>query len=173
MCLGCTLGYSGGSSLPSREREAHVSARAHAFAPTCVFAFVYGCVRVGRRYHMDLPYDQRAVGCAILAHVRDRRRRRQLRHWRLLLRWQRVTHHLQHHHHLLQGRVGEHRWRCLTGLGQGGGRVVLDGHSGGTKGCYWRCTTGHCCGYYCRYRRGTIGVWGVLSGDSRGTLGIL
>jgi hypothetical protein len=165
--LGCTIGYSARSSLPSWEREAHVFARAHALAPTCMFAFVSsdGCVRVGRRYHVDLPCDQRAVGCACWAHVRDRRRRRHLRHRRLLLRW----HHLQQSRHLPQRRVGEHRWRCVTGLGQGG-IGVLNGHSGVVIGDV---LLGNYCGHYWGYRRGTIGVWGVLSGDSRGTLGVL
>jgi hypothetical protein len=53
----------------------------------------------GRRCHVDLPYDQRAVGCAMDAHVCDRRRRRYLRHRRL-------------RQHLLPGRVGEYRRRC-------------------------------------------------------------
>jgi hypothetical protein len=80
------------------------------------------CVGVGhrsvrpcaRRRDVDEPYDQRAVGCAICAHDRDRRRRRHLRHRRL------------QRQHLLPGRVGERRRRCVTGLARGA-RGVLGG----------------------------------------------
>ncbi len=53
----------------------------------------------GRRCDLDEPHDQRAVGCAIWAQERHRRRRRHLRPRRL-------------RRHKLQGRVGEHRRRC-------------------------------------------------------------
>jgi hypothetical protein len=72
----------------------------------CVLRWCHRPVaRVGRRCEVDTLARQRAVGCAIWAHVRDRRRRRHLRHRR-----RRQQH--------LQGRVGEHRQRCgpLTGL---------------------------------------------------------
>ncbi len=76
------------------------------------------CVGVGhrsvrlcaRRRDVDEPYDQRAVGCAIFAHVRDRRCRRHLRHRRL-------RKHRQHRHH--QRRMEEHRRRCAAGVSQG------------------------------------------------------
>jgi hypothetical protein len=68
-----------------------------------------GSARVGRRCHVDEPHGQRAVGCAIWAHVRGRRRRRHLRHRRL-------------RQHPLPGRVGEHRRRCAAGLCPGVGR---------------------------------------------------
>jgi hypothetical protein len=84
-------------------------------------AFV-GFARVGRRCHVEMPYKDRAVGCARWAHDRDRCRRHHLRHRRL----RRLP---------PQGRVGEHRRRCATRLGRG----VVGGYSrgvlqGGTEG---------------------------------------
>jgi hypothetical protein len=64
-----------------------------------------------RRCHLDPPHPQRAMGCPICAHVRDRRRRRHLRHRR------------PQRQHLLQGRLGEHRQRC--GPDSGDTRLVL------------------------------------------------
>ncbi len=66
---------------------------------------VLGVARVGRRCDVDEPYPQGRMGCAMGAHIRDRRRRRHLRHRRQ--RW-------------LPGRVGEHQRRCAAGLGQRG-----------------------------------------------------
>ena len=68
----------------------------------------------GRRCHVDEPHRQRAVGCAIWAHVRGRRRRRHLRHRRPRL-------------HLLPGRLGEHRRRCAGRTGSVGWSGVLKG----------------------------------------------
>ncbi len=88
-------------------------------------AAVFACLRwshrtvarVGCREDVDETYDERAVGCAIWAHVRDRRRRRHLRPRRL----PRTL--------LLQRRVGHHRRRCMpTGLGVA--RRLLDGTQG-------------------------------------------
>jgi hypothetical protein len=65
------------------------------------WSFRVGCMLVrGRRRDVDMRGRQRAVGCALLPHVRRRRRRRDLRHRRL------------EPHHPLPGRVGEHRQRC-------------------------------------------------------------
>ncbi len=74
----------------------------------------------GCRCHVDVPHGQRGMGCAILAHVCGRRRRRHLRHRRPRRRQRR-----------LQGRVGQHRRRCAAGLSQGGWSV---GYSRGTTG---------------------------------------
>ncbi len=103
-----------------------------------------GVARVGGRYHLHESYDQRGMGRALAAHVRDRRRRRHLRHRRLGRRRQ-----CRHH---LQRRVGQHQWRCAAGLGRGvvvGGytRLVLRGYSGAPRG-YYRGTTGVLRGYY-------------------------
>jgi hypothetical protein len=85
-----------------------------------------GHARVGRRCHLDVPHGQRAMGCAIFAHVGGRRRRRHLRHRR-----QRP-----HRTLLLQRRVREHRRRCAAGRSPGGGgrralERVLRGYSSG------------------------------------------
>ncbi len=69
-----------------------------------------------RRCHLETRDRQRAVGCAIWAHVRDRRRRRHLRHRR------------QRQRHPLPRRVGEHRRRCATRTNRGWSGVVLGGH---------------------------------------------
>jgi hypothetical protein len=76
--------------------------------------------RSGRRRDVGEPYDQRAVGWPTRAHVRDRRRRRYLRHRR------------QQRRHPLQRCPGEHRRRCATGLV----RVVVGGYWG-YSGCSW------------------------------------
>ena len=70
-------------------------------SPVCVSKLYWVIGRFARvaRCELDHSYDQRAMGCAILAHDCDRRRRRHLRHRRL-------------QRHLLPGRLGEHRWRC-------------------------------------------------------------
>jgi hypothetical protein len=83
-----------------------------------------GLTRVGRRCHVDEPYPQRVVGCAVWAHIRHRRRRRHLRPRRL------------GQNRPLPGRVGEHRRRCAAGLRhRGDGRWysgwVLEGYSMG------------------------------------------
>ncbi len=67
-----------------------------------------GLARVGRRSDVHQSYEQRAVGCASLPRVGGRRRRRHLRHRRLL----RQLH--------TPGRVGEHRQRCAAGLSRWG-----------------------------------------------------
>jgi hypothetical protein len=113
-----------------------------------------GVARVGRRGDVDEPYDQRAVGCARWADVRDWRRRRHLRHRR--------QQHLPLH--LLQGRVGQHRRRYAAGLGvgdgrrvhQGGSRLAIERHVACTRrvppvprsvlAAYWRRTGGVLCG---------------------------
>ncbi len=87
------------------------AARAVAFGATGRLSRAFG-----RRCHLDVPHGQRAVGCAIWAHVRGRRRRRHLRPRRLRRR-----------HPLLTGRVGEHRRRCA-------GRTRSRRGSGGTRG---------------------------------------
>jgi hypothetical protein len=58
--------------------------------------------RSGRRGDVGEPHGERGMGCAIWAHIRDRRRRHHLRH-----RW-------PQRHHRLQRRLGEHRRRCAT-----------------------------------------------------------
>jgi hypothetical protein len=82
--------------------------------------------RSGRRRDVDEPYVDCAVGCAIWAHVRDRRRRRHLRHRR------------PQRHHLLQRRVDQHRRRCATDLGGWSGGTgalrVLAGYLGVPRG---------------------------------------
>jgi hypothetical protein len=75
----------------------------------------------GRRCHVDVPHGQRAVGRAIWAHVRGRRRRRHLRHRRLQ----------RQRHRLFRRRVGEHRRRCA---GRTRSRGYSRGYLGGTKG---------------------------------------
>jgi hypothetical protein len=106
----------------------------------------------GRRCYVDEPHTQAAVGCASLPHVRGRRRRRHLRHRRLLLQ--------DGHHHLLPGRVGEHRRRCVAGLRQGGGRMV-----GGTTGVLHGSSRGTP-----RYSKALQSTPRVLQG-CRGTMG--
>ncbi len=122
-------------------------------AARCVLRFS----SVGRRRcHVDEPYDIRAVGCARYAHVRDRRRRRHLRHRRL--QWR-----------LSPGRVGEHRRRCATGLARGApggtGRVVRD--TARVLHMYYRITGGGAQGEH----KGTRQV--PNKGYSRGTRGVL
>ncbi len=88
----------------------------------CVCRFA----RVCRRRHVEMPYGQRAVGCAFWAHDRDRRSRHHLRHRRH-----------RHQRHPLPGRVGEHRRRCAAGLARGGWGVLVGysrGITGGTRG---------------------------------------
>jgi hypothetical protein len=80
-----------------------------------------GLARVGRRYHLDEPHGQGAVGCAVWAHVRDRCRRRHLRHRRLRQRGTKLP----------PGRVGEHRRRCAAELSRWG---VVGGTRRGTQG---------------------------------------
>ncbi len=80
----------------------------------------------GRRCHLDVPHGQRAMGCAMGAHVRGRRRRRHLRPRR------------HHQRPRLARRVGEHRRRCAAEFGQGG---YSRGYLGGTTGIL-RGTTG-------------------------------
>ena len=86
-----------------------------------VFAFdaIGRHLRVGRRCDVDTRDRQRAVGCALLAHDRDRRRRRHLCPRR------------QRRLRLLQRRLGEHRRRCAAGLAHGGGsKGYWDGSQG-------------------------------------------
>jgi hypothetical protein len=85
-----------------------------------------GFARVGRRRHVEMPYDYRAVGWPSWAHDCGRRRQRHLRH-------RRVGQFL----HLLQGRVGEHRRRCGPDSVHGGlvGGVLV-GYLMGTTGGY-------------------------------------
>jgi hypothetical protein len=119
-----------------------------------VFAFVPSAVvaRVGCRREVAARDRQRAVGCARWAHVRDRRRRRDLRHRR------------QHRRPLqpLPGRVDEHRRRCATGLGLGLYEGTLGGYSGHTQ-----VATGVVAGYsqvVGRVLRCNWGYSGVLGG---------
>jgi hypothetical protein len=137
----------------------------------------------GRRQELESRDRQRGMGCAIFAHVRDRRRLwRHLRHRRLLPA------------SLLQRRVGEHRRRCgpdsrgysaVLGVTHGYSGVpsrysrgtlgVLKGYPRGTQG-FPRGTQGVPSGYL-GFPRGTQGVpsgySGVPSRYSRGTLGVL
>jgi hypothetical protein len=146
----------------------------------CVCAI--GRSRAGRRSDVDKSYDQRAVGCAIFAHVRDRRRRRHLRHRRL--QWR-----------LSPGRVGEHRRRCSPDSEEcpGGHWKGSQGYCMGTAHVlqdYWRGRPGRAqgdttgakqrvlagfslAGYFWGYREGcSVGysegtqsiLWGVLRG---------
>jgi hypothetical protein len=78
----------------------------------------------GRRWNLDEPHNQRAVGWPISAHDRDRRRRRHLRHRR------------RRRHRLRQRRVVEHRrryaGRTQSGAVVGGTLLVLLGVLRGT-----------------------------------------
>jgi hypothetical protein len=80
-----------------------VAAAACAF---CAFGAIARLRARGRRCELGEPRDQRAVGCSMLPHDRDRRRRRHLRHRRP-------------RQHRLRRRLGEHRRRCVTGLVRG------------------------------------------------------
>ncbi len=102
------------------------AARAVAFGATGRLSRAFG-----RRCDVDVPHGQRAVGCAIFAHVGGRRRlRRHLRHRRP-------------RQHRLPRRVGEHRRRCAgrtrsrgwSGVGRGGTRGgTRVGYSGVLRG---------------------------------------
>jgi hypothetical protein len=107
-----------------------------------------GLARVGRRFLLDEPHGQGAVGWPRRAHVRRRRRRRHLRHRR------------RRQHRLPPGRVGEHRRRCAAGLGQGGGWVVLRGVLAGVLAGVLR-------GYHRGTEEYSRGCQGVLMGYSR------
>jgi hypothetical protein len=100
---------------------------------------VRSVTRVGRRCDVDESHDQRAVGCAMLPHDRDRRRRRHLRHRRRRPVW-----------HVPQGRVGQHQWRC----GPGRGRCSCDNRC--LPGWYWVGTPGYWWGTK-MHHRGTLG----------------
>jgi hypothetical protein len=113
--------------LVARRRLAIFIARpAPRFAAACACLWLVppaGLERVGRRSDVHQSYGQRAVGCAIWAHVRGRRRRRHLRH-------RRQQRHLTLPPLLLLGRVGEHRRRCAAGLGRGGSAGTRGGYKG-------------------------------------------
>jgi hypothetical protein len=122
----------------------------------------------GRRCHLEEPHGQRTMGWPVFPHVRDRRRRRHLRHWR-------HQHGRRHRLHLLQGRVGEHRRRCVAGLGPGvawsggyhwGPRGAL---RGGVRGGYEGVLQGHQ-GAPRGYLEGTSAA---LRGYLEGTQGVL
>jgi hypothetical protein len=137
----------------------HISAR-----DACVCRFA----RVGRRCHVEMPHEDRAVGWPSRAHDRDRRRRRDLRHRRPRRQGP----------NLVQRRVGKHRRRCAAGLGRGvprgytevqqgysevlgGTKEVLGGTGGVLEGClgvssgYLECTTRVLEGYF-GYSRGYL-----------------
>jgi hypothetical protein len=141
--LGVHCGHSRGPAatcgIYSSARDARVAARAClGLCHRPVFAVLRSVsparfARVGRRCDVEIPYGQRAVGWAKRPHVRDRRRRRHLRHRRLGQQRRR--------HHFLQGRVGQHRRGCVTGLAPGvvgayrvGTQGVLEGTEGALQG---------------------------------------